>query len=118
MKRDQVSLQTIYLVLARLAIFSKDLVRVRPSPYSEARRSGVMATFPSATSFEIPRFEANRSPSAALVESWAGEVRVNLIRLAGIIAFYANHLINVYRSPNDPSIAGDYHAKVTALAAV
>lgn len=37
-------------------------------------------------------------PSEALLgwESWAGEVRVNLIRILAIAIFYAHHLVRVY----------------------
>lgn len=49
------------------------------------------------------------------IESWAGEVRVNLIRLAAILAFYGHHLVNVYLLRDDPSVAGRYHAAVTSL---
>jgi len=56
------------------------------------------------------------SPWSALqrIESWAGEVRVNLIRLAAIIAFYGYHLIN-YFAIRDANVTPDYHAAVTAL---
>jgi hypothetical protein len=30
------------------------------------------------------------------LESWAGEFRVNLIRLAALLGFYGHHLVNVY----------------------
>jgi hypothetical protein len=58
---------------------------------------------------------ADRWEDARRIESWAGEVRVNLIRLAGILAFYGHHLVNVYFFRDDPSIRGQYHATVTAL---
>lgn len=40
---------------------------------------------------EEPAWEA-----AQRVEAWAGEVRVNLIRIVAIAAFYGNHLANVF----------------------
>jgi len=50
------------------------------------------------------------------LEGWAGEVRVNRIRLASLIAFYGYHLLNVYvLERDDPSLRGSYHAAVTAL---
>jgi hypothetical protein len=52
---------------------------------------------------------------ARRIESWAGEVRVNLIRLAAIVVFYGQHLVNVYLFRDDPTIGGAYHASVTAL---
>jgi hypothetical protein len=52
---------------------------------------------------------------ACRIESWAGEVRVNLIRLAAILVFYGHHLVNVYLVRDDPAISGAYHTAVTAL---
>jgi hypothetical protein len=48
------------------------------------------------------------------LEGWAGEVRVNLIRLAAIVAFYGHHLIHAFVLSADPSVRGRYHAAVTA----
>jgi hypothetical protein len=58
---------------------------------------------------------ANPWPDAQRIESWAGEVRVNLIRLIALVVFYGHHLINVYLIQDDPSLRGDYHTGVTAL---
>jgi hypothetical protein len=55
---------------------------------------------------------------ARRIENWAGEVRVNLIRLAAIVVFYAQHLVNVYLFRDDPTISGAYHNAVTALVLV
>jgi hypothetical protein len=52
---------------------------------------------------------------AQRIESWAGEVRVNLIRLVALVGFYGHHLVNVYLYRDDPSVAGRYHTAVTAL---
>lgn len=52
---------------------------------------------------------------ARRIEAWAGEVRVNLIRLVAILGFYGHHLVNVYLLRDDPSVAGAFHAAVTAL---
>jgi hypothetical protein len=52
---------------------------------------------------------------ACRIEAWAGEVRVNLIRLVAIIAFYGYHLINVYLVPGNEALRGVYHATITAL---
>jgi hypothetical protein len=52
---------------------------------------------------------------ARRIESWAGEVRVNLIRLAALVAFYGYHLLNVYVLHDDPTAAGRFHEAVTAL---
>lgn len=51
---------------------------------------------------------------ACLLESWAGEARVNLIRVVAILVFYANHLLNVYVY-GDPSAAGSFHRAATYL---
>ncbi|HLG41934.1 MAG TPA: hypothetical protein VI643_01120, partial [Planctomycetota bacterium] len=58
----------------------------------------------------MPRWE-----DAQRIEAWAGEIRVNVLRIAAILAFYGHHLLNVYVFA-DPGITGDYHASVTALA--
>jgi hypothetical protein len=52
---------------------------------------------------------------ARRIEAWAGEVRVNLIRLAAIVAFYGYHLINVFLIPGNAGLRGTYHATVTVL---
>lgn len=50
------------------------------------------------------------------IESWAGEVRVNFIRIASLIGFYGYHLLNVYVfDPDNAALAGAYHVSVTAL---
>ena len=40
------------------------------------------------------------------IEGWAGEVRINLIRLTAILVFYGQHLLNVYVFRDDKSITG------------
>jgi hypothetical protein len=52
------------------------------------------------------------------IERWAGEVRVNLIRLAALITFYGYHLLNVFQNRRDPDLAGPFHLSVTALVMV
>jgi hypothetical protein len=49
------------------------------------------------------------------VEEWAGEVRVNLIRLVAIALFYGHHLLNyhVLKLPLTP----DFHLAATGVAA-
>jgi hypothetical protein len=49
------------------------------------------------------------------LEGLAGEVRVNLIRLFALVAFYGHHLVNVFLIRDDPSSQGVYHAVVTCL---
>ena len=62
-----------------------------------------------------PVSSSDRWEDARRVEGWAGEVRVNLLRLAAILAFYGHHLVNVYLLQDDPDVRGAYHATVTAL---
>jgi hypothetical protein len=49
------------------------------------------------------------------IESFAGEVRGNLIRLAALLVFYGHHLLNVYLFRDDPGLTEAYHTSVTAL---
>ena len=39
------------------------------------------------------------------IEAWAGEVRVNLIRLAALAMFYGYHVLNELRVPRTNQIA-------------
>jgi hypothetical protein len=50
------------------------------------------------------------------VEEWAGEIRVNLIRLAGIVLFYGRHLVEYLLAAPDAPVRGVYHLRVTWLA--
>lgn len=52
--------------------------------------------------------------AALQVEEWAGEVRVNAIRVLAIVAFYAQHLVNIHivKEPLGPA----YHLAITAIA--
>jgi glycerol uptake facilitator-like aquaporin len=59
----------------------------------------------------------DRWEDARRLEAWAGEVRVNLIRAAALIAFYGYHLLNVFVLTNDATLKGAYNAKVTCIAA-
>jgi hypothetical protein len=55
-----------------------------------------------------------RWEAALRAEEWAGEVRVNLIRLAAIVAFYGHHVVNYYlRRLEFPA---SYHLEVTIIA--
>lgn len=49
-------------------------------------------------------------------EAWAGEVRVNLIRLLGLLVFYAHHLVQYHLLKDDDWRTVDYHQAVTLLA--
>jgi hypothetical protein len=53
--------------------------------------------------------------AAQRIESWAGEVRVNLVRLVAIAALYGHHLFNRYVLKLD--LPPKYHLAVTAIAA-
>jgi hypothetical protein len=54
---------------------------------------------------------------ARRVESWAGEFRINLIRLIAIAGFYGYHLLDTYLlRPDDEEIVGRYHTQITILA--
>jgi hypothetical protein len=55
---------------------------------------------------------------AQRLESWAGEIRVNMIRAAALVAFYGHHLVNVYLIKADSSIRGQYHVVVTGVVLV
>ena len=48
-------------------------------------------------------------------EAWAGEIRVNLIRLAAIVLFYGRHLIEWFLAAANAPIRGRYHLAVTGL---
>jgi hypothetical protein len=53
--------------------------------------------------------------AAQRLEGLAGEVRVNLIRLVALVAFYGHHLVNVFVIRDNPSLQGTYHTVVTSL---
>jgi hypothetical protein len=50
------------------------------------------------------------------LESWAGEVRVNLFRLVALLLFYANHLVNYYWGTASAAVSPEYHTAVTFIA--
>jgi hypothetical protein len=56
-----------------------------------------------------------RWEDAQRLESWAGEIRVNLIRLAAIVGFYGHHLVNAFLIQDDATLTGDYHVAVTVV---
>ena len=49
------------------------------------------------------------------VESWAGEVRVNLVRLIAIVLFYGRHLVAMFTAGDNSPERGRYHLLVTAI---
>jgi hypothetical protein len=52
------------------------------------------------------------------LEEWAGEVRVNLVRLVGVLLFYGRHVFEYALAPPEAPVRGPYHLRVTAIAAV
>jgi hypothetical protein len=48
-------------------------------------------------------------------EAWAGEVRVNSIRVAALVVFYGYHLLNIFAFTNDRELRGSYNAAVSAV---
>jgi hypothetical protein len=50
---------------------------------------------------------------ARKLEAYAGEVRVNFIRLLALVVFYAQHLVNVYVFKE--GVTPEFHTAVTAL---
>jgi hypothetical protein len=59
---------------------------------------------------EVQSWEAARR-----IESWAGEIRVNRLRLAAIIVFYVRHLVDIYVNPANRTFSGRYHLWVTLI---
>jgi hypothetical protein len=49
------------------------------------------------------------------LESWAGETRMNLIRLLAIAVFYGRHVIEAITAPPGAPVRGAYHIRVTCL---
>src|ERR1044072_8447966 len=84
-----------------LAFFSQ---RDNPSP-----------NYPSILAGGSRLMEPAKWADAQRLESWAGEIRVNLIRLIALVVFYGHHLVNVYWLQDNPEAAGTYHATITLL---
>ena len=51
------------------------------------------------------------------LEEWAGEVRVNLIRLTGIVLFYGRHVVEYLLASPGAYVRGPYHLRATWIAA-
>jgi hypothetical protein len=65
---------------------------------------------------------SDRWSVAQRIEGWAGETRVNLIRIAAILAFYGYHCLNHYffrdksfATVDDETLSVNYHTAVTSL---
>jgi hypothetical protein len=52
------------------------------------------------------------------LEAWAGETRVNLVRLAGVLAFYGQHLVHYSFFNTQERLSAAYHTQTTALVIV
>jgi hypothetical protein len=56
---------------------------------------------------------------AQRLESYAGELRLNLIRLVAIAGFYGYYLLDAHvLRPGEPAIQGTYHAQITGSALI
>jgi hypothetical protein len=56
-----------------------------------------------------------RWDDARRLEAWAGEFRVNLLRVTALAVFYGYHLLNAYVLSDDPTLRGWYTAVVTVI---
>jgi hypothetical protein len=54
-----------------------------------------------------------RAQNPTNAEAWAGELRVNLIRLVAIALFYGRHLIEWAMAAKNAPVRGQYHLTVT-----
>ncbi|MEQ8785375.1 MAG: hypothetical protein RIC55_03715 [Pirellulaceae bacterium] len=50
-----------------------------------------------------------------IIEAWAGETRLNLIRLVGVLVFYGQHLVHYLFFNADEHLSAAYHTQTTAL---
>src|SRR5947209_3607741 len=58
---------------------------------------------------------ADRWEDARRLEAWAGEVRVNLLRTAALVAFYGYHLLNLCFFTPELRKEHDYNTAVTVI---
>jgi len=58
--------------------------------------------------------DATKWDDARRLEAFAGEARVNRIRVAAIVVFYARHMVDVYVQRGNAAVQG-YHTKVTLI---
>ena len=59
--------------------------------------------------------ETDAWPQVAVPEAWAGELRVNVIRLLAIALFYGRHLIAWALAEPGAAVRGRYHLLVTLV---
>lgn len=57
----------------------------------------------------------SRPEASTGIEAWAGEVRVNLIRLAALVMFYGYHVLNAFVLSDDPTLRGRFHQTVSLV---
>ena len=68
-----------------------------------------------------PTFAASKNADVSVAdasiqtEAWAGEVRVNMIRLVALTAFYSYHLLHVFAISDDPTLPGSFHQTVSLV---
>ncbi len=58
---------------------------------------------------------ASQSEASTRSEAWAGEVRVNLIRLAALAMFYGYHVLNAFVINDDLALRGRFHQTVSLV---
>jgi len=66
----------------------------------------------------MTEFDDIRWRDTQRMESWAGEIRLNLIRLIAIMIFYGRHLVEAMASPPGSAVRGVYHVQVTWICLV
>jgi hypothetical protein len=86
--------------------------QVRRPGYCVGAKTFVFLTYPEDS---VTMRNGDEWADAQRIESWAGEMRVNLLRLSAILVLYGHHLINVYLVQDDPTLTADFHTAVTAL---
>jgi hypothetical protein len=59
--------------------------------------------------------ETDAWPQVAVPEAWAGELRVNVIRLLAIVLFYGRHLLEWAVAEPGAAVRGRYHLLVTIV---
>ena len=56
-----------------------------------------------------------RRQASTSIEAWAGEVRVNLIRLTALAMFYGYHVLNAFVLSEDTTLRGRFHQTVSLV---
>jgi hypothetical protein len=74
-----------------------------------------MSTPENSAMLEDIRAEDSQWADTQRLESWAGEMRLNVVRLLAIGVFYIRHLVEALASPADSPVRGPYHFRVTLL---